>query len=520
MPQPNNKKPLLLVMDGHAMVFRAWFSIPERLSTSTGKDTRGAYGFLNTFLKVIRDHTPTHVALTLDTRAPTFRDEMYPQYKAHRPPTDPELHEQIPMVKSIMDAFRVPVLELDGFEADDLVGTLCSRAENEGIETLIVTGDADQLQLVSPHVRLLMYSGFGDTRVYDVDAVKERYEGLGPEYVPDIKALEGDPSDNIPGVPGVGKKAAHAVLSNLGRLEQVYEQLEQVPDIKGLRGAKRVRNLLEEHRQTALDGKVLTTIVRDVPVEFDFKNAEFWDYDRDEVVRALLDLEFRTITRNVPHPEAPRGEDGSAQLTLGATLDESAPADAPQRTEVDTDYYTVTTIEQLNAMVAELSTPAGFAFDTETTGTDPMRSELVGLSFSNKAGKAWYVPVGHNEGEQIEVSQALAVLRPLFEDEAVPKSAHNANYDLMVLEEVGIHAKGLDFDTMIAAALTGRRAIGLKQLALDFFQVEMTPITDLIGRGRKQITMAETAVEQASDLRRGRRGHHVAASGTPHAEGR
>ena len=485
-------------MDGHAMVFRAWFSIPERLSTSTGKDTRGAYGFLNTFLKVIRDHTPTHVALTLDTRAPTFRDEMYPQYKAHRPPTDPELHEQIPMVKSIMEAFRVPVLELDGFEADDLVGTLCARAENEGIETLIVTGDADQLQLVSPHVRLLMYSGFGDTRVYDVEAVKERYEGLGPEYVPDIKALEGDPSDNIPGVPGVGKKAAHAVLSNLGRLEQVYEQLEQVPDIKGLRGAKRVRNLLEEHRQTAFDGKVLTTIVRDVPVEFDFKNAEFWEYDRDEVVKALLDLEFRTITRNVPHPDAPQGQDGSAQLTLGA-LDESETAASPESKAVDTDYRTVTTIEQLNAMVTELSTPAGFSFDTETTGTDPMRSELVGLSFSNNAGKAWYVPVGHNEGEQIEVSQALAVLRPLFEDEAVSKSAHNANYDLMVLEEVGINVKGLDFDTMIAAALTGRRAIGLKQLALDFFQVEMTPITDLIGTGRKQITMAETQIEQAAD---------------------
>ena len=498
MPEQTDKKPLLLVMDGHAMVFRAWFSIPERLSTSTGKDTRGAYGFLNTFLKVIRDHTPTHVALTLDTRAPTFRDEMYPQYKAHRPPVDPELHEQIPMVKSIMEAFRVPVLELDGFEADDLVGTLCARAEKEGIETLIVTGDADQLQLVSPHVRLLMYSGFGDTRVYDVDAVKERYEGLGPEYVPDIKALEGDPSDNIPGVPGVGKKAAHAVLSNLGRLEQVYEQLEQVPDIAGLRGAKRVRNLLEEHRQTAFDGKVLTTIVRDVPLEFEFKNAEFWDYNRDEVVKALLDLEFRTITRNVPHPDAPQGQDGSAQLTLGATLGEPEP-ESTQETAVDTDYRTVTTTEQLNAMVAELSTPAGFAFDTETTGTDPMRSELVGLSFSNSAGKAWYVPVGHNEGEQIEVSQALAVLRPLFEDESVPKSAHNANYDLMVLEEVGINAQGVDFDTMIAAALTGRRAIGLKQLALDFFQVEMTPITDLIGTGRKQITMAETQIEQASD---------------------
>ena len=484
-------------MDGHAMVFRAWFSIPERLSTSTGKDTRGAYGFLNTFLKVIRDHTPTHVALTLDTRAPTFRDELYPQYKAHRPPTDPELHEQIPMIKSIMEAFRVPVLEMDGFEADDIVGTLCARAENQGFETLIVTGDADQLQLVSPHVRLLMYSGFGDTRVYDVNAVKERYEGLGPEYVPDIKALEGDPSDNIPGVPGVGKKAAHAVLSNLGRLEKVYEQLEQVPEIKGLRGAKRVRNLLEEHRQTAFDGKVLTTIVRDVPVEFDFNNAEFWDYDRDEVVKALLDLEFRTITRNVPHPDSPQGQAGSAQLMLGDALEE--PDATPERKAVDTDYRTVTNIEQLEEMVAELSTPAGFAFDTETTGTDPMRSELVGLSFSNSAGKAWYVPVGHNDGEQIDISEALAVLRPLFEDEAVPKSAHNANYDLMVLEEVGIHARGLDFDTMIAAALTGRRAIGLKQLALDFFQVEMTPITDLIGKGRKQITMAETVVEHAAD---------------------
>ena len=169
MPQPKNRKPLLLVMDGHAMIFRAWFSIPERLSTSTGRDTRGAYGFLTTFLKVIRDHSPTHVALTLDTRAPTFRDDLFPQYKAHRPPVDPEIHEQIPMVKSIMQAFKIPVLEYDGFEADDLVGTLSTRAENEGIETLIVTGDADQLQLVSPHVRLLMYSGFGDTRVYDVE---------------------------------------------------------------------------------------------------------------------------------------------------------------------------------------------------------------------------------------------------------------------------------------------------------------------------------------------------------------
>ena len=519
MSQPNNRKPLLLVMDGHAMVFRAWFSIPERLSTSTGRDTRGAYGFLNTFLKVIRDHTPTHVALTLDTRAPTFRDELFPQYKAHRPPVDPELHEQIPMVKSIMEAFKIPVLEYDGFEADDLVGTLSTRAENEGIETLIVTGDADQLQLVSPHVRLLMYSGFGDTRVYDVEAVKERYEGLGPEYVPDMKALEGDPSDNIPGVPGVGKKAARAVLSNLGRLEQVYEQLDQVPDIKGLRGAKRVRNLLEEHRQTAFNGKVLTTIVRDVPVEFEFKNAEFWNYDRDEVVKALLDLEFRTITRNVPHPDSPYTQNDSAQLGFGDAFAETEPTTS-QREAVNTDYSTVTTPEELQDMVAELSTPAGFAFDTETTGTDPMQSELVGLSFSNSAGKAWYVPVGHNEGEQIDVSQALTVLRPLFEDEAVPKTAHNANYDLMVLEEVGIQAKGrrLRHDDRSRAhrppghrpETTGPRLLPDRDDA-DHRTHRQGPQADhhggdIGGAGR--------------GLRRGRCRHDLAAAGTPGAEGR
>ncbi len=484
-------------MDGHAMVFRAWYSIPERLSTSGGQDTRGAYGFLNTFLKTLRDHRPTHVALTLDTRAPTFRDKMFPQYKAHRPPAPEELHEQIPMMKKIMAAFRTPVLEIDGFEADDIIGTLCERAGREGVETLIVTGDADQLQLVSPHVRLLMYTGFGDIRVYDEEAVRERYGGLGPEYVPDIKALEGDPSDNIPGVPGVGKKAAHAVLSNLGRLDQVYEQLDRVPEIKGLRGAKRVRNLLEEHRQVAFDGRKLTTIVRDVPVEFDLKDAEFWRYDRNEVVEALLGLEFRTIVRNVPDPAAPYETDDVSQLQLGDAMagpeEPAAPEEAP-----DTDYRTVATVEELEAMVSELSSPAGFAFDTETTGSDPMASDLVGLSFSNSTGNAWYVPVGHTEGEQIAVEEALSVLRALFEDESVPKAAHNANFDLMVLEESGIAVRGLDFDTMIAAALTGRRAIGLKQLALDLFHVEMTPITDLIGRGRKQITMAEAPLERAS----------------------
>ena len=284
-------------MDGAAMVFQAWHSTPPRLSVNSDLDTRGAFGFLNAFQMLIWDHEPTHVALTLDPAPPTFRHILFPEYKANRPPPDPEILQQFPVVRKIMQAFRVPVFELEGFEADDLIGTICTHAENEGFDTLIATNDTDQLQLVSRRVKLLTYrytgwSGDYITVVNDVKAVRERYDGLGPEYVPDIKALQGDSSDNIPGVKGVGRKAAHAVLSNLGRLEQVYENLDRVPHIEGLRGAKRVRNLLEEHRQAAFEFRKLTTIVRDVPMGFNFEDAEFGNYDEDEVDAVLEELEF------------------------------------------------------------------------------------------------------------------------------------------------------------------------------------------------------------------------------------
>ena len=287
-------------MDGAPMVFKAWFSSSPRLSANSGVDTRGAFGFLNAFQMLLWDHNPTHVALTLDPPPPTFRHGLFPEYKANRPPPDPEILQQFPIVKSIMQAYRVPVFELSGFEADDLIGTLCARAENKGMNTLIVTNDADQFQLVSRRVRVLMYrsTGYGGeyiTDIYDVNGVKRKYGGLGPEYLPDIKALQGDPSDNIPGVPGVGRKSALAVLSNLGRLEQVYENLDRVPYIEGLRGANRVRNLLEEHRKAAFDFRHLTTIVRNVPLDFDFADAEFGNFDEDEVDAVLEELDFGDV---------------------------------------------------------------------------------------------------------------------------------------------------------------------------------------------------------------------------------
>ena len=287
-------------MDGAAMVFKAWYSTSPRVSAKSGVDIRGALGLFSVFQSIVWDHDPTHVALTLDPPPPTFRHGLFPQYKAHRPPPDPEILQQFPVVKSIMQAHRVPVFQRNGYEADDLIGTLCARAENEGMNTLIVTNDADQFQLVSRRVKVLMYRSGGYageyiTEIFDVKGVKERFNGLGPEYVPDIKALQGDPSDNIPGVRGLGRKSALAVLSNLGRLEQVYENLDRVPYIEGLRGAKRVRNLLEEQRQNAFEFRKLTTIVRDVPLDFDFADAEFGNFDEDEVDALLEELDFGDI---------------------------------------------------------------------------------------------------------------------------------------------------------------------------------------------------------------------------------
>ena len=194
-----DREPLILVVDGHSMVFRAWFALSRGggLTNSEGQQTHGAYGFLRNLIATIREYSPTHIAVTFDTRGPTFRDELFDEYKAQRPPIDPELHAQIPMVESVLEAMKVPVYAIQGFEADDVVGTIVRKAENDGIRSLILTGDADQLQLVTDQTHLLMYSGFGDTKVYDIQGVRDRYDGLGPEFVAEIKALEGDPSDNI-----------------------------------------------------------------------------------------------------------------------------------------------------------------------------------------------------------------------------------------------------------------------------------------------------------------------------------
>ena len=475
-----DKKPLLLLMDGHAIAHRAWHAIREPLNVrATGEDVRAVFGFLNIFLKTLGDRSPTHVAVAFDVSAPTFRHERFADYKAHRPPTPPELRPQFDVIKEVMTAFGVPIYEQAGIEADDVLGTLCKQAEEQDIDALVLTGDTDTLQLVSSRVNVLLSHAVGNRTLYDAEAVRARYGGLGPESVADIKALEGDSSDNIPGVPGVGRKTAIKLLTEYGSIPGIYEHIEEVKP-------PRAKNNLAEYRETAFEAQFLTTIKRDADISLDIDKCVFGDFARQDVLDVLTKLEFYSMISRIPASDDDGGDSQQAAFDLGV---EKPPVD----------YAIVDTEEGLESLVSAISTPAGFSFDTETTSQNPMTARLVGLSFSVEPHSGWYVPVGHSEGAQLPMDAVLGALGPIFTDAGVPKTAHNANYDMMVLENHGITVEGLAFDTMLAAHAAGHSSVGLKNLALNFFGEEMTPISNLIGTGRKQITMDRVDISSAAE---------------------
>ena len=474
-----DRKPLLILIDGHALVYRAWHAMTRNPLTlrSTGEDVRAVYGFLNIFLKSVKEHDPTHIAITFDVSAPTFRHERFAEYKAHRPPMPLELRPQFERIKNLMRAFRVPIFELPGYEADDLLGTLCRQAQEREIDTIVLTGDTDTLQLVSPWVKVLLSRTLSNETPYDVTGVKERYGGLGPEIVADIKALEGDSSDNIPGVPRVGRKTAIKLLSEYGSIQGIYDHLDEVKPPS-------VKKSLTENRDVAFEAQFLTTIHLNADVTLDMDECRFGGYSREEVIDILNSLEFRSMIDRIP--VLPNG-DTSEQSAFD--MDDDKPP---------VNYTVVDTDEDMEALISAIDTPSGFSFDTETTSKDPMLARLVGLSFSTQPYSGWYVPVGHADGRQLPLNSVLDKLKPVFANPDVPKTAHNANYDIMTLENHGVKVEGLTFDTMLAAHLTGEPQVGLKDLALKFFGETMTPIADLIGRGRKQITMAEVEIAKAA----------------------
>ncbi|NCG35427.1 MAG: DNA polymerase I [Dehalococcoidales bacterium] len=476
------KKEKLLIVDGHAMVFRAWFSIPERLN-SNKIDTRGAYGFINTLIKSIRENNITHIVVCFDTKAATFRDEIFPEYKAQRPPVDPNLHKQIPIAKDLLSSLQIPVFEKDGFEADDLVGTISSIANSKELDCLILTGDADQLQLVNKETNVLMYSGFGDIRIYDTEKVKERYDGLGPEFVAEIKALEGDPSDNIPGVPGIGKKAARTLLSEYGHFENLFENINNIENIE-LRGAKRIQNILSENIEVAKKGLSLTEIVTNVEIDFEIKKCEFTNHDSDKIKSTFEHYELRNSFNNIKSIINLTNEIPEKKITI-STID--IPEDS---------LILVNNSEVFEKMLIELKASNHFSFDTETTGLNTLEDEIIGISFSNSENKAWYLVIKHDEINVSFNKENFEKIKNLFEDPSISKSAHNANFDMMVLKNFGIEVENLDFDTVIAAALCGRRNLGLKNLSTEILNISMTRIQDLIGTGKNQKTLDQININE------------------------
>jgi len=497
----------LLLVDGHALVHRAYHAIPT-LSTSSGELTNAVFGFSNILLKEINELKPTHVIMALDRPAPTFRHQEFAEYKATRPRTPPELVGQFQRVREVAHAMNIVVHERDGFEADDVLGTLAKQAEDQGIETVILTGDLDALQLVSEHVRVLTPArGPSETALYDEAAVRSRY-GLEPTQIPDWKALVGDKSDNIPGVNGFGKKAAEELLSRFGSIENLLDHLTELP-------VKR-QEALEPYREQAVQSKRLATIVRDVPETLDLQHCAWHDVDRTELIKLFRDLEFRSLIDRV-QGMIPRGSpaansrpappSGPQQLSMfaGGGMDQGpSPEDEvlAHTGQIDTTTKTRIVREEsdLAELLVELRAAGAFALDTETTSTDPLRARLVALSFATRADHAWYLPVGHREGRQLELQHVLDSLRPLLEAPSVPKIAHNFKYDYVVLATHGICLRGMDFDTMIMAYLIDptSRGLSLKSLSLSTFMIEMTPIEALIGKGKSQITMAEVDIDTAA----------------------
>jgi DNA polymerase-1 len=528
----------LALIDGHALAFRAFHALKDSgLRASSGEPTYAVFGFAQILLTMVQEYRPEYVAVCFDVGR-TFRDDLYAEYKAGRAETPEEFHPQLKRIKELVRALNMPIYTRDGYEADDVIGALSVQAAAQGVETIILTGDTDSLQLVNDHVRVLLanpYAKGKNTTLYDEVAVRERYEGLAPAQLADLRGLKGDVTDNIPGVKGIGEKGAINLLNQFGTVENLYDHLDEVPN--------RYRKALDGQRELAEFSKRLATIVCEVPdIQLSLADATLDDYDRPAVIRLFQELEIGASsglvkklppTANAPaDPAAEAAEaaavrrpaasgpvvqhdmfdaalpatlptpavevgDGTVQLAL---FDDFAPAPAPAApVRSHGDYRAITTPEQLDALIAQLNAAPGFAFDTEATGLRPFESELVGVSVATAPGSAVYIPFGHREGEQLPREQVLNALRPFFEDPARPKFAHNAKFDIETLLSAGVEVRGLAFDTMIAAGLLGKQRVGLKDLA--FYELRLaeplTPIEELIGRGSKQITFDQVPVERA-----------------------
>ena len=464
----------LTIIDGHSQVFKAYHAI-RQLSTSTGIPTNAVYGFCQILQKLLKTRQPGHLVVAFDSGGPTFRHEMYPEYKANRPPPPEDFSQQMGLIIRVLEGMRVPIVAKPGFEADDIIATLAREATARGMRVDVVTPDKDLLQLVNDAVCILRIEPDKETE-FDRAAVKEKM-GVWPEQVADYLALVGDTSDNVPGIRGIGPKSAAALLEKYTTLGEV---LAHAGDLKG----KQAENVAAG-RETALLSRKLVALDDRVPVEFPDDAFVRLEPDVPILADVFRELEFLKFLDDLGHTELPA-------------------ADAPPA-PIDTDYRSVSDIAQLEEFVREARAAGVFAFDTETDSLSAIRGRVVGLSLSCAPGSALYVPIDHLPlaaagAPQISIDDVFAVLDPLFRDPTVVKVAHHLKFDLKMLDKYGFVADPPCFDTLIASFLLNpdKRGHGLKELSSTVLGVTMTPISDLIGSGRQMITFDHVDIATAT----------------------
>lgn len=479
----------LFLLDAYALIYRAYYAfIKNPRINSKGFNTSAVLGFVNTLEEVLRKEEPTHIGIAFDPPGPTFRHNAFAAYKAQREETPEVIKWSVTPIKDIIKAYRIPILEIRGYEADDVIGTLATQAGKRGINTYMMTPDKDYGQLVSEHV--FMYRpkyGDKDFDIMGVDEVKEKFNIESPAQVIDMLGLMGDTADNIPGCPGVGEKTAQKLIAQFGSIESLLAHTDE------LKGA--IKKKVEENEEQIRFSKFLATIKTDVPVELDMETLKRREPDEKELRRIFEQLEFRTLIERVlngekkPAPATPAQPDLFGFFTDNGT-EETKNSNLTRLDDLHYDYQLVDNEEKMRDLFQKLITTQVLSLDTETTGTDPISAELVGMSFSYEENQAFYVPVPP-DGE--EAQKIVNIFKPVFENEKTVKVGQNIKYDLLVLENYGVTLKGKMFDTMIAHyVLQPELRHGMDYLAEIYLKYDTIKIEELIGpKGKNQKNMRD-----------------------------
>ena len=482
-----DKLPLILV-DGSSYLYRAFHALPP-LTNSKGRPTGAVKGVINMIRRLLKDYHDSTVVVVFDAKGKTFRDDMYDQYKANRPPMPDDLRVQIDPIHKIIDAMGLPILTIEGVEADDVIGTLAVEASAQAQPVIISTGDKDIAQLVNEYVT--MVNTMTDT-VLNSEGVRNKF-GVPPELIIDYLALLGDKSDNIPGVPGVGEKTALGLLQGIGGLDDIYSTLDQVAELD-FRGAKNLAPKLAEHKELAYLSYALATIKTDVHLPLSLSQLKHRPSDDDALLELFVEQEFKAWTTELTN----RSEESLEPITANPGEKEQA-ATKPKAKH----YETVLTEEQLQSWIEKIVLKKQLAVDTETTSLDYMAARMVGISLAVEPGEAAYIPFGHDylgAPNQLPERRVIELLRPLLEDPNIKKIGQNLKYDMSILAQHGINLQGISFDTMLESYVIDSVATrhDMDSLAEMYLGEKTIAFSDVAGKGANQLTFNQIALEQAA----------------------